>query len=414
MKYSIEQSSLTGIANAIRNKNHESAMMTPAQMVTKINALEVEDNYEWRKPSEWPDLESITLPNSWEESTIYCLYDRSCGVDAVGLYFDGLVSSVYRGTVNNGVFTGELVASNVIRFEDTLTQDYTVYKIVTSNRLNLYATRSVSWDPVASYSWSRQGLVWIYGEAPTAGNSMFGDTNVSVLNPWLRRIAVLHLDNITSGFTFPDNSFRGAGPADISVSFAIGKNEYGDWSGITLRRTGNGPVTPPIKQKSDYIVKNVTFNNQIDRGEICARNVVLINPHGFLFQGQYCYSQYIEKVVVSGGDLKAKPDGMNYQFYFCYKLHTADLKGVDFSELTNAVDSFGRCYGLRNLRLNDTWEQNLYLDQSPLLTRESVLGLFDDLPTISTTRTLTLQRNAKERVTDAEIAVITQKGWTVA
>lgn len=375
---------------------------------------DIEDDYEWRKPEDWPDLESIELPGSWDTSTLYLLYDRSCGVDNVSVTCDGRVAEVYRGTVENGQFVGELIGQNVWGIDDTLTQDYTVYKIVTINRLALTCPSRVSWDTPATYSWSRQGCVWIYGEAPTATGGMFGNSGCSILNPWLRRIAILHMTNITGGFTFPANAFTGSGAADISVSFEIGKEEYGDWSGITTRRTGNGPVTPPIKQKSDYVVKNVTFNNYYEKGNICARNVVLINPHGLLFSGQYSYDQYVEKFVVIGGDLKARPTGMRYQFYFAYNIRTINLEGVDFSELTDEGSSFRNCYNLQYLKLNDTWAQSVTLPESPRLTRESILGLFNDLPEITTNKKITLHKTAKGRVTPEEIAIVTQKGWTVA
>lgn len=412
-KLTIERQTLENIANAVRNKNHESNLMSPSQIVIAIDNLEVEDDYEWRKPEDWPDLESIELPGSWDTSTLYLLYDRSCGVDNVSVTCDGRVAEVYRGTVENGQFIGELIGQNVWGIDDTLAQDYTVYKIVTINRLALTCPSRVSWDTKASYSWSRQGCVWIYGEAPTATGGMFGNSGCSILNPWLRRIAILHMTNITGGFTFPSNAFTGDGAADISVSFEIGKEEYGDWSGITTRRTGNGPVTPPIKQKSDYVVKNVTFNNQYDKGYICARNVVLINPHGLLFPGQYSYDQYIEKFVVIGGDLKAKPTGMRYQFYYAYSLHTVDLKDVDFSDMTDAYGAFSSCYNLENLRLNSTWSQEIGLNNSPKLTRESILGLFNDLPEITTGKKIALHRTAKGRITAEEIAIATNKGWTV-
>ena len=37
---------------------------------------DIEDDYEWRKPDDWPDLESVELPNSWDTNTIFFLFDR--------------------------------------------------------------------------------------------------------------------------------------------------------------------------------------------------------------------------------------------------------------------------------------------------------------------------------------------------
>ena len=48
------------------------------------------------------------------------------------------------------------------------------------------------------------------------------------------------------------------------------------------------------------------------------------------------------------------------------------------------------------------------------LSRQSLLTLIAKLPTITTTRTLTLQQSNRLKLTPEEIAIATQKGWTVA
>ena len=48
------------------------------------------------------------------------------------------------------------------------------------------------------------------------------------------------------------------------------------------------------------------------------------------------------------------------------------------------------------------------------LTRQSILNIINSLPQVSSTKTLTLGTLNKTKLSDAEIAVATQKGWTVA
>ena len=54
------------------------------------------------------------------------------------------------------------------------------------------------------------------------------------------------------------------------------------------------------------------------------------------------------------------------------------------------------------------------ISYSEVLSRESLLYIFNNLPTISTATTITLGKANKLKLTAAEIAIATQKGWTVA
>lgn len=366
---------------------------------------DIEDDYEWRKPEDWPDLESVKLPDRWDLDTIYFLFDRSCGIDEVG--FVGGRFRVYKGTVENGEFIGDIVANNVGSFDDTLTEQYTVYKIEQTSRNNTVLF-SRNFMVGTNYAWMDIGCVWIYGEVPLHSN-LGGTSGQSVLTPYMRRMVYRHVQN--NSFTFPENLSRGAG-FDISVSFLCASgNVYGDWNGIALRRTGNGPVTPPIKQKSDYVVKNVTFNNQYTRGAITARNVVLINPHGTLFNGQYQYDGFIEKFIVKGGDLICR--NMLYQFYLAQHLKICELHDVDFSECTSSGSAFSNCYSLERLTLNDTWSLDLYMGESPNFRYDALIDIFDVLPVVSNGQKITLSRRTYALLTAEDIEIATNKGWTV-
>lgn len=369
---------------------------------------DIEDDYEWRKPDDWPDLESVELPNLWDTNTLYFLYDKSCGIDNVAI--SGYRMDVYKGTVVNGEFIGELVGNNIYDYLDTLIEQYTVYKIVQSYANQITFARSTAVG-TPSYSWMMQGCVWIYGELPLQ-NQIGGSSGSSLLTPYMKRMVFRHVQN--GGFTFPANCFkRDAVGFDTSVSFLCASgNEYGDWDGIALRRTGNGPVTPPIKQKSDYVVRNVTFNNQHTTGNISARNVVLINPHGILFPQQYQEDNIIEKFVVKGGDLVC--NSMYYQFSSCRNLRICDMGDVDFSSCTNVGSAFTGCTNLETLVLNETWAYELDLRNSPKLTRETLLNLFDVLPIIDTAKNIRLNKSVYYlQLTDDDIAIVTDKGWVV-
>lgn len=408
-RYTVRKETLEAIADAVRNKNHSTSQMTPAEIKTAIDNLNVEEDYEWRKPADWPDLESIQLPGSWEESTLYFLYDKKCGIDEVSIYCNSTDRRIYKGNVIDGEFVGELVLDKgrPYTFTDALEDEYTVYKVV------IYATSGCRFDKgvTRSYGWADQGCVWIYGEVPTF-NYIGGDPTCSLLTPYMRRMYFIHAKDMW--FTFPTNRFTQGTGYDISVSYVCGNEEPNDWGSLPVSRTGNGPITPPIKQKSDFVLKNVNFQNSYDKACITARNVVLVNPSGTLKRSQYQNSYQIEKFVVQGGTMKCS--SMYYMFTNCSSLVTCDMHDVDFSEMTQSSSAFAMCHKLKNLRLNSTWAADLALEDCAELSRESILGIINDLPVVETAKKLTLSVYAKfnANITDEELAIATNKGWKVA
>ena len=364
----------------------------------------IEDDYEWRKPDDWPDLESIELPHRDDVNTLYFLFDRSCGIDEVGFYLTGGNRYVGKGRIEDGNFIEEEQLSDsghLYNFYDTLTNQYTVYKAQSGSDVSFNSNYKIG----SAYTWYKQGCVWIYGELSQGAPG-------SQMTPFMRRMIFTRVKR--NGHTFPNNFATGGG-FNISTSYHIGSGDVlDDWDGLAIRRTGNGPITPLIKKKSDYVVKNITFNNQYERGNISAANLVLINPHGLLFANQYRYDQNIKKFVVIGGDLKARSNGMTNQFSYAYNLKICDIKDVDFSEMTSASSAFANCYNLQELYINNTWSVNLDLRQSPLLSTECAEGILDVLTTVTEKRTIYFHRQVYYRISENKINNAVEKGWTVS
>ena len=87
--------------------------------------------------------------------------------------------------------------------------------------------------------------------------------------------------------------------------------------------------------------------------------------------------------------------------------------GFDFSECTSFSETFDACYQLQNLKLGRGIKENIYLAYSLLLTKESILDLFENLEEVES-KTITLGAANTNKLTIEEIAIATQKGWTVA
>ena len=108
--------------------------------------------------------------------------------------------------------------------------------------------------------------------------------------------------------------------------------------------------------------------------------------------------------------------GMQYAFRGCLNLTTLDLSNVSFASNVQFGDIFSGDGKLENLtfKQNAGIAQNINVKDSPLLTVASLLSLFDALATVSVARTCTLGATNLAKLTAAEKAIATDKGWTLA
>jgi surface protein len=96
--------------------------------------------------------------------------------------------------------------------------------------------------------------------------------------------------------------------------------------------------------------------------------------------------------------------------------------GTDFLTISKLPDgAFGNITPLSiplSVSLQDYNGQVIYEDHSYdtcyMLTPSSIINIFNKLPTISASKTITLGAVNQLKVTSADIAIATQKGWTVA
>ena len=86
-------------------------------------------------------------------------------------------------------------------------------------------------------------------------------------------------------------------------------------------------------------------------------------------------------------------------------------------EALNLNDTFKGCKDLEYIRFGGVIGQNISFSDSPLLTVESILNVFEHLKDISatnTTLTVSLGSTNLAKLTDTQKAIATEKGWTLA
>lgn len=80
--------------------------------------------------------------------------------------------------------------------------------------------------------------------------------------------------------------------------------------------------------------------------------------------------------------------------------------------MTSASSMFRNCYALENCFLI-ALKTGISFEFSSKLTKESVLYIFENAQTVTTTQTITLHADTFAQLTEAEIAVATEKGFSV-
>lgn len=101
-------------------------------------------------------------------------------------------------------------------------------------------------------------------------------------------------------------------------------------------------------------------------------------------------------------------------YVYCYALESLDLSGWQVSALTTAPSSaFRYCNNLQHctgapIPLNHSYAQCFNLSY------ESILAIYTALPTVTTTRTITVDTYVNNQLTSTEKAIATGKGWTIS
>ena len=131
----------------------------------------------------------------------------------------------------------------------------------------------------------------------------------------------------------------------------------------------------------------------------------------------------------------SKVTKMNHMFVSCYKL--TSVPSFDTSNVTDMNNMFASCSSLTSVPSFDTSKvktmaymfsdcsnletihmikigANLDIRPSTKFTREALLEIIGNLKTVTSTKTLTMGATNLAKLTDADKAIATNKGWTLA
>lgn len=114
-------------------------------------------------------------------------------------------------------------------------------------------------------------------------------------------------------------------------------------------------------------------------------------------------------------------DGTSGTFYYLFgsdeKLQSIEKIILKQSGEQKFNNPFSGCSALREIRFEGVIGNDISFQDSPLLTHDSLMSIINHLKDFSgttTTMTLTLRTTNLAKLTDAEKAIATQKGWTLS
>ena len=174
-----------------------------------------------------------------------------------------------------------------------------------------------------------------------------------------------------------------------------------------------------FKPKYDIIAKG-TASNMFGYSRI-TNLVALIENAGIVFDiSQTTNTGYLfnEAANLTEAPIINAPNSTTVDRIFngCSSLIKA---GIIFPEnkITAYTNAFARCYELQDFTAGGVIDIPLSFAQSSKLTKaslDSIITALKDFSGTTTTKTLTLHADSKAKLTDAEKAIATEKGWTIA
>ena len=221
-KYTVDSSTMTGIANAIRSKTGKTGAMSPSQMITEIDDIKLglnvdlnvhitEDGH-WIRPNNYPNLDTLYSTIGDNESCVYLTYDltKTPNYGWIGVYCAGATFYASRGHISNNAFVADYTTSAMSSgtfFRQTLDSangDVQLWKIYSSGNLTRIAFCTNTATNASNYPNNLQPCVERCGKMPyvTSVASSISTTAsyVSTGTRWLQKdhIMVGKNSNVTT------------------------------------------------------------------------------------------------------------------------------------------------------------------------------------------------------------------------
>lgn len=414
-------------------------------------SVNVEGIYNYQTPDPY-DINRLTDWKNPNFEGLYLLCDKSLngGITYLAMAWDPVVyddtprSIIERGHIVGNTFVvdesrtvnrnGDNNAVNsmiIVLDHSNIQDDYVIYRIRPYGDYHITRCMFTSQNPsnlnarltkdshiescIERYGRLPYGSVYLEGTGGGNRSISWGGMNLRVSNVY-----------IGQGYLFYSH-FQSPNLKEIDLS---NSNVYRDsfastfYKNYTLKKVELGNMSNVTNTSSMFYdcndLETVTFINN---------SLASTTTVGSMFQ--YCYNL---KSIALGNISATTTNSMFYRcdscksitlgnlssatntasmFQACYGLE--DLTIGDFSSSETTNNMFNTCSSLKNLIVNgSTCSVSFSLNASSHLTHDSLISLFNALPTVENSPTLTLHRDAKARVSLEEMEIATNKGWQIA
>lgn len=197
--------------------------------------------------------------------------------------------------------------------------------------------------------------------------------------------------------------------SEIESKMSNGFTDYSNY--FYMKRT----MTYAPEEILQHTSSGTNFNSTFYYCEALIAVPSMETPKGTNFNSMFAYCSSL--VYIPPLDT-AKGNYFHNIFSYCTKLVT--VGGVDFSKAIGFDNAFKNCTALENITINGVINRTgLSFSDCTKLTHDSLMSainaLYDYVANGGTgTYTLTLGSTNLAKLTDAEKAIATQKGWTLA
>ena len=140
--------------------------------------------------------------------------------------------------------------------------------------------------------------------------------------------------------------------------------------------------------------------------------ITITTPLGS-FLLSFCQGCGMLKVVTFTNGSGILEGNWSSAFNGCKELETINGE-IDFSNVTNLGNILLGCYKLKDITIKPNSLKLSFFIPSPVLSAESIQSIIDGLATVETAQTLTLHADVKAKLTEEQLATITNKNWNLA
>ena len=392
------------IADAIRAKRTDlpsNTTFSPSQMAAAISGISGSGGgstpiptptpYHWVRPSEWPDLDSVY---NGEKNTIWMTVDATgrfeypCVSFSVSTNPSSEIATIQIGTITNGVFT--VTATETRLHNQNFTYEWTpstgFYPVI---KVTANGIKNINFGTATTIVGTKElypHIIECIGHADYA----FTKTPLYVAHEAIGA-------DLCPSNTFLSNRWQGCYRIE-SLDLSGWNTE--NWGITSLYQTWYYCYSLKELDLSGWDTTNWAVTTLASAWSSCVSLISLD--------------------LSSWDTTNWAVTSLNATWSSCQSLKELDLSGWDTTNwvVTN-VGSAWSTSSLIDLKLPQNFfgsytGTNAIYFSSYVLSRASILSIFNALSTISSSNTINIGSNNKNKMTAEEIAIATNKGWTVS